>query len=141
MLKEAIKKYYDVQRDLNCAEAMLYAANEAYDMRLQKETLRAVAGFGGGMGVEDVCGAITGGIAVLSMIFVKDRAHESTLIKELTAIFIQRVQERLGTTNCKLLKERYRQDESRCAPIVEVAAEVLEEIIDEALMRDMNVIH
>ncbi|GAB6086856.1 C-GCAxxG-C-C family (seleno)protein [Alkaliphilus crotonatoxidans] len=141
MLKETIKKYYGSQRDLNCAEAMVYAANEVYDMRLEKETLRAVAGFGGGLGIEDVCGAITGGVAVLGIIFVEDRAHEGNLIKELTADFINQVRAALGSSNCKILKENYRDDESKCSLIVETAAAILEDIINKQLTKDVGTIH
>lgn len=141
MLKETIKKYYGSQRDLNCAEAMVYAANETYDMRLEKETLRAVAGFGGGLGIEDICGAITGGVAVLGIIFVEDRAHESKLIKALTSDFIQRVRVELGSSNCKILKEQYRDDESKCAPVVEAVAAILEDIINEQLGKEVGTIH
>lgn len=141
MLKEAVKKYYNTQRDLNCAESIIYAANEVYDLRLSKETLRAMAGFGGGMAVEGFCGALTGGIAVLSIIFVKDRAHEGTLIKELTASFINRVEKELGSSNCKILKEKYRDDESKCSLIVDTAANILEAIIHEELSKEVGTIH
>jgi hypothetical protein len=36
------------------------------------------------MGIEDKCGALTASIMVLGRLFVKERAHESTKIKELT---------------------------------------------------------
>lgn len=129
MLKDTVIKFYDKSYDLNCAETILYAANEEYGLKLNDKTFKSVAAFGGGMGIEGICGALTGGLAVLGIIFVKDRAHESDKIKELSQEFINRFNEKLGTYNCKELKERYRNDEIRCTRMLEEAADLLDEII------------
>ena len=81
MLLELLEKGFGNDIDLNCAEKMLYGANWAYDLKLTPEALKLAAGFGGGMGVESICGAITGGIMVLSHLYVKQRSHESNRIK------------------------------------------------------------
>ena len=132
MLKEIIKNYYP-NKHYNCAEAMVYAANDAYDLKLSKDTLLAMAGFGGGMAVEGVCGAISGGIAVLGIMFTKDRAHEDDGIKELTKEFFNRIEETLGSSNCKVLKDQYRDENLKCASIVEISADILEEIINKQI--------
>lgn len=84
MLIDYVKKYYGTQYDLNCAEKIIYAANDAYDLKLDKKAFKTMAAFGGGMAIEDVCGAITGSLAVLGIIFVENRAHESSKIKEIS---------------------------------------------------------
>ena len=66
MLIKKIEEYYSKERDLNCAETILYAANDAYRLGLDKNALKMAAGFGGGMGIDSVCGALTGGIMVLT---------------------------------------------------------------------------
>ncbi|SET59550.1 C_GCAxxG_C_C family probable redox protein [Natronincola peptidivorans] len=134
MLKEKAEKYYSPECDLNCAEATLYAINDAYDLQLTKDALKMMAGFGGGMAIEETCGAVTGAIAALSIMFVEDRAHEGDRIKSIVKKLFHRVEEKLGTANCKLLKEKYRHnDEEKCKYIVLAVAEVVEEIIqDEA---------
>lgn len=129
MLKEKLKKYYSQEYNLNCAETVLYAANDEYGLNIDKTGLKTMAAFGGGMGVEDVCGAITGALAVLGIVFVKDRAHESTKIKELSKEFIEIFREKLGTDNCRELKKQYRNDEERCWRMIETAGEILEDII------------
>lgn len=129
MLKQKINKYYGKEYDLNCAETVLYAANEEYNLNLDKDALKTMAAFGGGMGIEDVCGAATGALAVLGILFVKDRAHEDEKIKLLSQEFFKKFEEKLGTKVCKNLKEKYRNDEIRCSYIIDTAAEVLEEII------------
>lgn len=122
-------KYYDKSYDLNCAEAMIYAANEEYGLMLDKKVLKTMAAFGGGMGVEEACGALTGALAVLGILFVDDRAHESERIKTLSKEFIENFREKLSTENCKKLKDIYRKDDIKCSFIVEAAAEILDEII------------
>ena len=34
MLVDTVKKYYDKEYDLNCAETIIYAANEEYGLNL-----------------------------------------------------------------------------------------------------------
>lgn len=129
MLVETVKKYYDKKYNLNCAETMLYAANEEYNLDLDKKALKTMGGFGGGMAVEDVCGAVTGSIAVIGIIFVIEKAHESDKVKKITGEFIKRFDDKLGTKNCKILKDKYRNDDVRCLKMIETAADILDDII------------
>lgn len=129
MLVEKSQKYYDKKYDLNCAECILYSANEEYKLGIDAKGLKLAAGFGGGMAVEDVCGAMTGAIMVLGNMFVNERAHESDRIKELTKEFIQKFNDTLKSKNCKELKAMYRDDNKRCSDIIKAASEILDEII------------
>ena len=132
MLAEKAADYYTPTHDLNCAEAILYAANDLYSLNLQQETLHAIAGFGGGMAIEETCGALTGAVAVLGIMLVKDKAHESDLLKEAVTELFKRYELRMGTINCKELKDRYREEEPvKCRHIVIEAAKVLEELLTE----------
>ena len=100
MLIKKIEKYYSKEHDLNCAETILYAANEEYNLGLDKTALKIAAGFGGGMGIDSVCGALTGGIMVLSVLFIKDRAHESDRVKNLAKELFKRYKEKMGDIDC-----------------------------------------
>ncbi len=132
MLDEIAASYYTPDYDLNCAETIVHAANEAYQLNLSKETLHASAGFGGGMAVEETCGALTGAILVLGIMLVQDRAHENDKMKETVADLLRRYEKRKGTTNCKILKEQFREEDPvKCKVIVMEAAEVLEELLSE----------
>lgn len=130
MLIETVRKFYGSEYDLNCAETILYAANEEYNLKLTKETFKTMAAFGGGMAIEDTCGAATGAITVLGLMFIKDRAHESEYIKSLTKEFMEKFKERCTTLNCARLKELYRNDETGCLKLVEIAAEILDAIVE-----------
>ncbi len=122
--------------DLNCAEKILYGANAAYELGLTKDALRLSAGFGGGMGVEDACGIVTGGVMVLSKLFVKDRGHEGPRIKELTGEWIASVKEHFSSMNCAALKEKYRTPEKGCGDLILAAAKVLDKIVLRELKKD-----
>lgn len=104
MLKNIAEKYYSPEYDLNCAETLLYAANEAYNLNLPKDALKTMAGFGGGMVIEDVCGALTGAIAALGVLYVEDKAHESEILKTLVPDLIQKFEEKLGTKKLQAIK-------------------------------------
>lgn len=88
MLVDLVNKYYDKKYDLNCAECMLVAANEEYDLNISKQTLMTMASFGGGMAIGSVCGAATGAISVLALMFTNDRGHKSPHVKEMTSKFL-----------------------------------------------------
>lgn len=129
MLLDNVKKYYSKEYDFNCAETMLYAANEEYNLNLDKNALKTMAAFGGGMAIESICGAVTGSLAVLGIMFTKERSHESEKMKQLSQEFFKGFEDKLNTSNCKELKEKYRNDEIRCSSILYAAAEVLEDIV------------
>ena len=96
MLAKLIKDGFGEEMDLNCAETILYGANEAYNLGLERETMKLAAGFGGGMAIEDLCGALTGSIMVLGKLFVKERAHESNKVKELTTELLDSYRKAMG---------------------------------------------
>lgn len=129
MLANLIDKGFGKEQDLNCAETILYGANTAYDLRVTTDDLRLSAGFGGGMGIESVCGALTASVMVLSKLFVQQRAHESTRIKELTQELFSAYEKEMGSILCGPLKERYRTEKLGCRQVIQKAAEILDTII------------
>jgi len=130
MLYELLKNGYADGKDLNCAEQILYGANEAYNLEIDKNGLKLSAAFGGGMAIEDKCGAITGAIMVLGRLYVVDRAHESDRIKNLTMEMFSTYEQQMKSIDCKPLKSMYRNDEIKCSKVVLAAAEILDDIIE-----------
>lgn len=129
MLLSLLSKGFGNDLDLNCAEKILYGANWAYDLKLQPETLKLASGFGGGMGVESTCGALTGGVMVLSHLYVKQYGHESNRIKVLEQEFLETFAKEMGYIDCKNLKAEYRNEEVKCNIVIFKAAEVLDRIV------------
>lgn len=129
-LIEKTVELYDEKYDLNCAECILKAANGCYDLNISEQTMKAMASFGGGMSIGSVCGAATGAIAAIGIMFTRDRGHESPQVKEMTFEFMNIFGEKLGTLQCYELKERHRKnDKERCIHMMRIAAESLEDII------------
>lgn len=129
MLADLIKSGFGIAEDYNCAETILAGANQAYHLGLDKEALKLAAGFGGGMAIEGDCGALTGAIMVLGKLYVKDRAHESGKIKELTKELFEKYRREMGETDCAPLKAKYRNAEVKCRLVILKAAEILDEIV------------
>lgn len=131
MLVDFINKYWDKKYDLNCAECMLHAANKEYNMGLSKREFKIMAGFGGGMAIEGVCGVASGAVATISLLFTNDRGHESVIVKKLTKEFMERFYEVLKTYKCNELKAKYRKDDDRrCIYILEEAGKILSDIVE-----------
>ncbi len=133
MLMDKINKYYTKEYDFNCAEVMIYSASDEYNMNLKRETFKTMASFGGGMGIESVCGAITGSLAVIGILFTKERAHEGDRVKNLCREFFEKFKEKLGTDNCAELKAKYRKEDIGCRIMIENAAKILDEIVTREL--------
>jgi len=129
MFKEKVVKYYSGEFDLNCAESMIYGANEEYDLNLNQKALDTMSSFGGGMGVESVCGALTGGLAVLGVLFTYNKSLDSEIRKAIVTDFYNAFEKRFGTDNCKKIKANFRDETVGCQNVVKWTAEVLEQVI------------
>ena len=130
MLHTLIEQGYGESEDLNCAEKILYGANQVYSLGLDQQSLRMAAGFGGGMAIGSVCGTLTASIMVLSILFVKDRAHESSKIKDLTQELFSNYLTEMHEIDCDPLKAKYRTEELKCRSVIAKAAEILDKIIE-----------
>ena len=130
MLRTLILQGYGEKEDLNCAEKILYGANQVYHLGLDQQALKMVAGFGGGMAIESVCGALTASIMVLGYLFIKKNAHESSRIKDLTQELFMSYRKEMNNINCDSLKAEHRTDELKCRNVIAKAAEILDKIIE-----------
>lgn len=122
---------YMHRNDFNCAETMLHAANEAYEIGLSEQTMRVASPFGGGMGHEGACGAMTGALMALGAMRGNGKSHQDPRLGELRDEFVRRFEGRFGSTLCATIKARYRDPVKNCQVVVEGAAEILEEVMAE----------
>ncbi len=129
MLSTLIMKNFGEKEDLNCAEKILYGANQAYDLNLDTNSLKMSAGFGGGMAIESVCGALSASIMVLGLLCVKNNAHESSRIKDLTKELFTTYREEMGDIDCGPLKAKHRTEELKCKNVILKAAQILDTIV------------
>ena len=129
----------------NCAQSMIYSY--ADDLRIDKSiALKLSCGFGGGLGrKENVCGAITGGILIIGLIFGRGE-NEDKLKQEETykyvREFINRFENRYGTIECRSLidnidllseegQNKFKESKmiNKCYKYVESANKIIQEII------------
>ena len=129
LLYDYFKNGFLYKEDWNCAEHMLVGANQAYGLELDAKAIKTAGGFGGGMAIGTVCGALTGAIMVLGVLFVNERAHESDKLKKLTTELLDRYKQEMGDIDCLPLKDKYRNDEIKCRDIILVAARILDDIV------------
>lgn len=130
MLKDTFEKYY-YDMNYNCAETLIRAANEYYDLGLHDRDMIAFGGFGAGIQTGNTCGAILAAVSVLSMKYIEKNAHESRDIKPVTTEFIRRLNAEYGSILCKDIKPQSFQPDIRCRATVETVCDVLEQVIAE----------
>lgn len=132
------------KKGFNCSQAVLSVFCE--EMGLSKKiALKISCGFGGGMRLGEVCGAVTGAIQLLGLKYGQDReddieSKENTygIVRE----FIEKFKEQNGSITCKQLLgcdlstengRKYAKDngffESVCPKLIKNAVEILEDIL------------
>ncbi len=138
MLYDLIKSGFGEDENYNCAEKILYGANEVYGLNLNKEALKLSAGFGGGMGIESVCGALTGAVMALSSKYVEDIAHEDDKIKILSKKLFERYEMEMDSLKCDELKRKYKKEDIGCKNVILSAAKILDEIVKEDIQSNLK---
>lgn len=130
MLKDEIGKYY-FDGNYNCAETILRAGNDYYQLGLHDNDMKLVGAFGAGIQCGNICGAILSGASILSMKYIEAKAHESSDIRPVTMKLIKKFTEKYGSTLCKDIKPQSFKPEYRCLKTVEAACDFIEETIAE----------
>ncbi len=136
----------------NCAQSVAGACADLAG-RTPEEVLPLLAGFGGGIGGshEEVCGALSGGVLILSLCFPFDKPEDQAAkrnIYRITKEYRRRFHEIFGHTRCgDLLRARPGVTEknpaaarlgvaSHCDNMVVTAVELLEALVREARRED-----
>lgn len=130
MLKDLLPKYY-FDGNYNCAETIIRAGNEYYNLGLHDRDMIMMGVYGAGIQTGNTCGAILAAAAILSMKYVEAKAHESEDIKPVTKILMRKVNEAYGSSLCKDIKAQSFKPEYRCKVTIETLCDILEETIAE----------
>ncbi len=127
-MKEIAKKYY--QQGYNCAEALLHAGNEFYNLNMDENSMKVASVFGGGMQVGDICGALSGACMVIGMKYVESKAHDqSDVVRNVTTKLIRAFQEHFHSRVCANIKVNFFDPQVRCLNTVMDSAEILEKVL------------
>jgi C_GCAxxG_C_C family probable redox protein len=116
--------------EYNCAETMLMAGCKKYNIDLYPQTLKALGPFGGGMQIESVCGALTGSLSVIGLLFIDNYQHESDEVEIIVNSFLKRFEKKTGSIVCSELRYRYHDVKNGCEKIIKAAAVNLEKIVE-----------
>jgi len=113
---------------INCAEALMMAANEKYGLGLDERFIKAVCPFGGGFQVESTCGALLGSLSAIGVMFTEDRPSDNGKMKDITVKFVEEFYKEFGALDCATIKQHHRSETEGCAPVKIRAAEVFERV-------------
>ena len=129
MLKERVIYYY-IEQNKNCAVSMLQAAGDVYELNITEEMAGLFTGFGGGMGCGITCGALSGAIGALSG---KYPGMDSETCHMLCTRLVEKFKEKMAcdSVDCSVIAAKYKVPETRCLAAVLLAAEALEEFMEE----------
>jgi len=129
MLKDLIGKYY-FDGNYNCAESLLRAANDYYELGLHDRDMIMQGGFGAGIQAGLTCGAFLSAVSVLSFRYIEQKAHECDDINPVVNMLIAAFLEKMQSLNCAEIKPRVFVEGKRCLATVEAACDALEEVIE-----------
>ena len=130
MLEDVYAKYY-FEGNYNCAETIIRAANEYYELGLHDRDMIMVGAYGAGIQCGNTCGAVLSAAALLSMKYVEAKAHENEDIKPVVMKLMRKFQAKYGSTLCKDIKPQSFKPEYRCRMTIEASCDILEETIAE----------
>lgn len=115
MLGERALKFN--QKGCNCAQCILMACQEEYNIKISDDCLNACEGFYNGLGVGGYCGVLLASIMAIVML-CDDVAYYRLEM-------VERFNNEFNTLNCYNLKK-----ENSCKKIIEISCNILADIID-----------
>jgi C_GCAxxG_C_C family probable redox protein len=140
-----VEKAVEVFKEgLSCSQAVLGAYCERFGLD-KKQAYKISSGFGGGMHLDQTCGAVTGAFMVIGLEYGRTRADDveaKMKTAKLVAEFAKKFSQRHGSIGCTDLigcnvstlegfEEAKKKDlfKQVCPKYVKSAAEILEEIL------------
>ena len=142
MLRDEAKKYIESEMHhgedralyhYNCAEVMVNACNDYYQLGLDKRALSMIAPFGGGMCTGSACGILTGGVASIGVMFTEDKPSKNTKMKEATKRWVREFEHEFKSTDCLPIKDINLREGEGCGGLMLKSADMLEKIINDYL--------
>lgn len=115
----------------NCAEILLMAANEQYNLGLDDRFYKAVCPLGGGIQSEKTCGALLGALSAIGIMYTEDRPTTNDKMKEKTKQFLAEFEKEFGSLDCVTIKVHHRSETEGCSQVKIRTAEVFERVVNE----------
>ncbi|MGV8907175.1 MAG: C-GCAxxG-C-C family protein [Acetobacterium sp.] len=115
---------------MNCAETMLRAANDKYDLKLSDDCFHMLQGFGAGFYAEKTCGAFCGSLAALGVLYTEERPSDQAIMTKAAKRLVEEFEEEFGSLNCDYIKAHHRDPVTGCNPVKLRAAEAFSRVVD-----------
>ena len=128
MTRDYVGNYY-LNQNYNCAESLLRAANDAYQLGIPEESFKLVGGFGAGMGCGTSCGALCAGISAIGAACIQSKAHETAGLGDLTTKFVEGFRAQMGSETCSEIVKTFKKPDVRCLETVLRTADVLDQVM------------
>lgn len=93
----------DLECGYNCAQSVLRQFSQEYGLQKELST-RIASGFGGGLRMAKTCGAVSGAIMTIGLMYGFENAEELARrekINRITIQFLDWFKQKFGTTECK----------------------------------------
>lgn len=130
MLKDVMLDYY-LNQNYNCAETIIRAGNDYYNLGLHDKDMIMMGVFGAGIQSGNTCGAFIAAAGILSLKYVEAKAHESDDIRPVTQKLLRKFNEKYSSILCRDIKPQSFKPEFRCRKTIETACDILEEVLNE----------
>ena len=139
MLRDVAKEYIEYElkfgeeRSLyhyNCAEVMVNACNDYYEIGLDEKALKMIAPFGAGIGIGKTCGILIGGLSAIGLIFSEEKPSQNLKMKEMRRIWIEEFEREFKAIDCIDIKAINLREDQGCGGLILKANDLLEEIIN-----------
>jgi C_GCAxxG_C_C family probable redox protein len=107
LFRQAEELHAAYAEPMNCAERVFLILHRLMETEVPAEAVRMMSGFGGGVGGtrENVCGAVTGAVAAIGLIYGRPNPLEGNRERpyEVTREFVGRFRASFGMTTCEAL--------------------------------------
>ncbi len=125
-----LRKYWNKENyNYSCSETMILGGNDFYNLGLDEKAVKMMSPFSGGMFEGEVCGVVTGGIAVIGLVLTKNNKADSPEMIEATKEYKARFLAEIGNKNCNPLKDEYEDQPEGCGSLIYKGGKILEEVI------------
>ncbi|MBC3887197.1 hypothetical protein GH810_02595 [Acetobacterium paludosum] len=115
---------------MNCAETLLRAANDKYDLNLNDDCYKMLQGFGAGFYSGKTCGAFSGSLAALGVLYTDERPSDQAKMTQATKLLVKEFEAEFGSLDCDYIKEYHRDSVTGCNPVKIRAAQVFNRVVE-----------
>lgn len=127
------------QEGFHCSESILIAFERILPSKLEKQTICASTPFAGGIGrnhIDEICGALSGGLMVIGLLFGRAEAHTNDdYCQYLAGVFYNRFYEHFGSVNCKYLRDNWvrKSGQENCYDLIEQSSTILLDLLEKKI--------